>query len=88
MATTVTFIAHTTGPAGQTGSISGTQSLADVVVNSAPNAVGGWTTATVTAEKQRQIYVSPADGVTAGIPGGWYEKISATVFQLRGRPSR
>lgn len=76
MATTVNFEAHT--PLGQgdgRGSkVTGTISLADVVVNTTPNATGGWNTATVTADLQRSIFVDAATGITAGIPPGWYEK--------------
>jgi hypothetical protein len=73
MATNVTFKAHTQGPAGQTGEVSGTLSLNDVSVNTSPNANGGWNTATVTADKQQRIYVGATDAATAGIPQGWYE---------------
>lgn len=45
-------------------------SLNDVVVNSAPNTTGGWTTATVTADKSRTHALTQA---THGVPDGVYE---------------
>lgn len=78
MATTVNFEAHTpigTPGNGQGSKVSGTISLADVVVNTTPNTTGGFNTATVTADLQRSILVTDAQGITAGIPPGWYEKV-------------
>lgn len=78
MATNVNFEACTqpsTPGNGQGSKVTGLISLADVVVNTTPNATGGFNTATVTADLQRAILVTDAQGITAGIPPGWYEKV-------------
>lgn len=84
MATNVTFEADNplNKPGdGRTSKVSGVLSLADVVVNTTPNATGGWNTATVTADNQRSIYVGAADGILAGVPVGWYERQAGAVFK-------
>lgn len=83
MATNVVFEAHTPAAPGNGvgGKVSATISLADVVVNVAPTAVGTFTTATVTADLQRSILITPAAGVTNGIPAGWYENAGPALFR-------
>lgn len=81
MATTITFKDVGNPQNGPSSENTGTVDLADVVVNVAPNSTGGWTTATVTADKQRSIKLSAADAATAGVRPGWYDKESGTTFR-------
>lgn len=84
MATNCTFYDYGSKPDGQTGELSGVVSLADVVVNSVPNATGGWSTATVTADKQKSIFLTAANAATAGTRPGWYENIGGANFRRQG----
>lgn len=53
-------------------------SLADVVVNTTPNLVGGWNTATVTADVARS---HPLTRASHGVPDGIYEKTVTGTFR-------
>lgn len=52
-------------------------SKADVVVNTTPNATGGWNTATVAADQARTHVLTAADGV----PPGTYERCAPGVYR-------
>lgn len=83
MATNVNFEAHTPPQGDGRGSkVTGIISLADVVVNTTPNTIGGWNTATVTADLQRSIFVDATAAIAAGIPPGWYEKVDSPSGNL------
>lgn len=56
---------------------SGNISVADVVVNTTPNATGGWNTATVTADVAPSLVFAASDGV----PPGRYEKFATGKFR-------
>lgn len=82
MATNVLFECHGHGPDGRSSvSAQATISLADVSVNTTPTAVGTFTTATVAANLQNQIYISQSQAITSSIKPGWYHKVSASVFR-------
>ena len=76
MATTVTFYCYQRkANSAKVTEVSGTLSLNDVSVNTTTTVSSGaatWNTATVTADKQTQIYVTAANATTAGIDEGWY----------------
>ena len=85
MATNVTFEAFTPAQnnGGQGGKVSGVISLADVLVRNITNPLA-ITNDTVTADLQRTIVVTAAQGVTAGIPPGCYEKSDGVIFRKTG----
>lgn len=86
MATACTFKASGHGKSGGVSSeVSGSASLNDVVVNTTPNSTGGWNTATVNADKQRDILLSVADAATAGVEPGWYSAVGGGVFRKQER---
>lgn len=79
MATNITAQWNAEPPNGVSAVISVVVSLADVVVNTTPNASGGWNTATVTADLARGHYLLGS----SGCPAGYYEKVGASTFQLQ-----
>lgn len=81
MATNCTFYSYGEGPDGRGSERSGVISLADVTVNTTPTATGGWNTASVTADKQRSIFVDAAAAATAGVEPGWYDNIGGANFR-------
>lgn len=86
MPTSCTFKTSGHGKSGGTTSeVSGSASLADVVVNTTPTATGGWNTATVTADKQRSILLNVADATTAGVEPGWYDNVGGGVYRKQER---
>lgn len=84
MATTCTFKDYGTLPSGQSSELTGTVDLNDVVVRTTTNNTGGWSTATVGADKQKSVNLSAADAATAGVRPGWYDKESGTTFRRAG----
>lgn len=81
MATNCTFKYYSSGPNGRGSELSAVISLADVTVNTTPTATGGWNTASVTADLQSRIAITPAQAVISGIPPGWYQKVGPTEFR-------
>lgn len=87
MAINITAEFDNSGPGGNGGVVQKTGiSLADVVVNTTPNATGGWNTATVTADVARS---HPLTRAVHGVPDGIYEKTgllssaSERIFRLK-----
>lgn len=82
MATNVNFEAwsndRVVNGQGQTGKVTATISLNDVVVNTSPNSTGGFNTATVTADKQLQIFIDDTTAKANGIPSGWYQSVNGS----------
>lgn len=72
MATNCTFNWTETSANGVSSNVSKVISLADVVVQTTPTAVGTFNTATVTADKARSHQLAASDGVSPGR----YEKVA------------
>lgn len=78
MPTNVTAEWTTSGPDGRSSTLTKTiNNVADQVVNTTPNATGGWNTATVTADVARTLVFAASDGV----PPGRYEKTATGNFR-------
>lgn len=83
MATTCSFVCPDSGPNGMGGLLTADISLGDVVVQTVPTAVGTFSTATVTADVQRRIFVNAADAAANNLRSGWYEKVAAATFRMQ-----
>jgi hypothetical protein len=84
MATTITYESfgpQTTG--NPISKVTGTISQADMSFRNISNPLAP-TNDTVTADKIRVHTVTDAEGATAGIPGGTYEKSSGAVYRRTG----
>lgn len=81
MATNCTFKYQPAGPDGRGSELSAVISLADVTVNTTPNSTGGFNTASVTADKQQAIFITPALAASSGMPVGWYTRTGSAEFR-------
>jgi hypothetical protein len=84
MATTITYESFGPRTTGNTISkVTGTISQSDMSFLDISNPLAP-TATTVTADKIRVHTVTAAEGATAGIPGGTYEKSSGAIYRRTG----